>query len=68
MTSIVQLPKAICQELGIHTNTKFKAFIETDHCVTLIPQKSGAAKGILKGLKLEKKKTNQNSSNIPWEF
>lgn len=52
----LELPEAASQELGIHPDNKFKSFVESNHYVTLIPQKSGAAKGILKGLKLQKKR------------
>lgn len=60
-------PEATCQELSIQLNTKFKVFAELNHHETPIPQEFGAAKGILKVFKPQKKKTNLTASDIPWK-
>jgi AbrB family looped-hinge helix DNA binding protein len=56
----ITLPVSQCEALGIEPGDEVESFVANGH-ITIIKKRKGAAKGLLKGIKIDKSVTDEES-------
>lgn len=64
----ITLPIDQCKEVGIEPGDEYDSYVDNDGHITIVKKALGAAKGILKGMPLNKKHSDEQSlqSAIDW--
>lgn len=57
----ITLPIDQCREANISPGDEYISFVDNGGCITIIKKTSGAAKGILKGVKVDKRMSDESS-------
>ncbi len=57
----ITLPIEQCREAGIEPGDEYSSFVDNEGHITIVRKVEGAAKGVLKGIKADKKYSDDES-------
>jgi bifunctional DNA-binding transcriptional regulator/antitoxin component of YhaV-PrlF toxin-antitoxin module len=57
----ITLPIEQCRLAGIEPGDEYNSYVDNDGHITVVKQMAGSAKGVLKGLKVDKRMSDEGS-------